>query len=245
MSLIDEDQVEQIAIDWFKGLGYDYLNGYDIAHDGDNPQRKNYEEVLLLTRLKAAVTKLNPKLPVSAIDDAIEKVRKHQHASLIQNNRTFHQILLEGVPVEIKVDDQIRGDRVKLIDFQERKDGLFLIMDYVEGKQLNDYISKVTGPIPEKVLIPLFLQVLSAIKYAHSKKLIHRDIKPSNILVTKDGNIKVIDFGIALSADGVSSFNESEGKVGSIPYMSPEQVNAEKVDILTDIYQNILQRLLA
>ena len=46
MSLIDEDQVEQIAIDWFKGLGYDYLNGYDIAPDGDNPQRNNYEEVL-------------------------------------------------------------------------------------------------------------------------------------------------------------------------------------------------------
>ncbi|MBT6050521.1 MAG: hypothetical protein HOG49_27290, partial [Candidatus Scalindua sp.] len=80
MSLIDEDQVEQIAIDWFKGLGYDYLNGYDIAPDGDNPQRADYEEVILPSRLHAALTKLNPSLPVSAIDEAIDRVRKHQHS---------------------------------------------------------------------------------------------------------------------------------------------------------------------
>jgi len=52
VSLIDEDQVEQIAIDWFKGLGYDYLNGYDIAPDGDNSQRDNYQEVLPLKDYK-------------------------------------------------------------------------------------------------------------------------------------------------------------------------------------------------
>ena len=115
---------------------------------------------------------------------------------------------------------------VKLIDFQERKNGLFLIMEYIEGKQLNDYISKVTGPMPEKELIPLFLQILSAIKYAHSKGLVHRDIKPSNILITPEGNAKVIDFGITKT--GV--------QVGVLLYMSPEEVNGEKLDNLTDIY---------
>ncbi|MDA9107320.1 serine/threonine protein kinase [Flavobacteriaceae bacterium] len=115
---------------------------------------------------------------------------------------------------------------VKLVDFQEREDGLFLIMEYVEGKQLNEYISKVSGPIPEKELIPLFLQILSAIKYAHSKGLIHRDIKPSNILITPEGNAKVIDFGITKTAV----------PVGVLLYMSPEEVNGEKLDILTDIY---------
>ena len=102
MSLIDEDQVEQIAIDWFKGLGYDYLNGYDIAPDGDNPQRNNYEEFLLLQRLRPALVKLNSSLPSTAIDDAIDKIRKHQHTSLIQNNRAFHQMLFEGISVEVK-----------------------------------------------------------------------------------------------------------------------------------------------
>jgi serine/threonine protein kinase len=125
---------------------------------------------------------------------------------------------------------------VKLIDFQERSDGLFLIMEYVKGKQLNDYIKNVSGPIPETELIPLFKKVLSAIKYAHSKKLVHRDIKPSNIMVCPGGDIKVIDFGIAKSGDEDTGLTKTGVQVGTVSYMSPEQVNAEKLDILTDIY---------
>ena len=125
---------------------------------------------------------------------------------------------------------------VKLIDFQERKNGLFLIMEYVEGKQLNDYIRDVTGPMPDEKLVPLFKEILSAIKYAHSKGLIHRDIKPSNILITDEGNAKVIDFGIAKSADEDKGLTKTGVQVGTVSYMSPEQVNADKLDSLTDIY---------
>ena len=156
MSLIDEDQVEQIAIDWFKGLGYDYLNGYDIAHDGDNPQRKDYEEVLLLERLLTALTKLNPSLPSSAIYDAIEKIRKHQHTNLIQNNRAFHQMLCEGVPVEVKVDDQTRGDRIKLVDFYDIDNNDFLVVNQFtvkgsKGHRRPDIVVFING-IPISVI---------------------------------------------------------------------------------------------
>ena len=156
MSLIDEDQVEQIAIDWFKGLGYDYLNGYDIAPDGDNPQRNNYEEVLLLQRLGPALVKLNPSLPSTAIDDAIDKIRKHQHTSLIQNNRAFHQMLFEGVSVEVKVDDQTRGDRVKLIDFHDIENNDFLIVNQftvkgTKGHRRPDIVVFING-IPLSVI---------------------------------------------------------------------------------------------
>jgi type I restriction enzyme, R subunit len=156
MSLIDEDQVEQIAIDWFKGLGYDYLNGYDIAHDGDNPQRKDYEEVLLLKRLLAALVKLNPLLPTSAIDEAIEKIRKNQHTSLIQNNRAFHQMLFKGVSVEVKVDDQTQGDRVKLIDFHNVENNDFLIVNQftvkgTKGHRRPDIVVFING-IPLSVI---------------------------------------------------------------------------------------------
>ena len=125
---------------------------------------------------------------------------------------------------------------VKLTDFQERKDGLFLIMEYVEGKQLNDYIRDVTGPMPDEKLFPLFKEILSAINFAHSKGLIHRDIKPSNILITAEGNAKVIDFGIAKSSDEDKGLTKTGVQVGTVSYMSPEQVNAEKLDKLTDIY---------
>ena len=156
MSLIDEDQVEQIAIDWFKGLGYDYLNGYDIAPDGDNPQRDNYQEVLLPERLQTALVKLNPSLPLSAIDEAIDKVRKHQHSSLIQNNRAFHQVLLEGVAVEIKTDDGAKGERVKLIDFHNKDNNDFLIVNQftvkgTKGNRRPDVIVFING-LPVSVI---------------------------------------------------------------------------------------------
>ena len=69
--MINEDQVEQITLDWFQELGYDYLCGYDIAPDSDDPHRTDYEEVILPIRLHTALTKLNPSLPSSAIDEAI------------------------------------------------------------------------------------------------------------------------------------------------------------------------------
>jgi len=156
MPLIDEDQVEQISIDWFKGLGYNYLNGYDIAPDGDNPQRDNYQEVLLPERLKTALVKLNHSLPVSAIDEAIDSVRKHQHSSLIQNNRAFHQMLLEGIAVEIKTDDGTKGERVKLIDFHNKDNNDFLIVNQftVKGNKGNrrpDVIVFING-LPVSVI---------------------------------------------------------------------------------------------
>ena len=157
---------------------------------------------------------------------------KSLHSNLV-NNESFRK----RFRTEAKTQSRLSHPNiVKLIDFQERKDGLYLIMEYVEGMQLNDYIKNVSGPIPETELIPLFKKVLSAIKYAHSKNLVHRDIKPSNIMVCPGGDIKVIDFGIAKSGDEDTGLTKTGVQVGTVSYMSPEQVNAEKLDKLTDIY---------
>ena len=157
---------------------------------------------------------------------------KSLHSDLV-NDEDFRKRFRKEARIQSRLS---HPNIVKLIDFQERSDGLFLIMEYVDGKQLNHYIQNDSGPIPEKELIPLFLKVLSAIKYAHSKKLVHRDIKPSNILVCPDGNVKVIDFGIAKSGEEDTGLTKTGIQVGTVSYMSPEQVNAEKLDILTDIY---------
>ena len=125
---------------------------------------------------------------------------------------------------------------VRLHDYKERKDGLFLIMEYVDGKQLDEHIKKVTGPIPEKELTNLFIQVLDAIGYAHKKGLVHRDIKPSNIMIDKEGRIKVLDFGIAKMQEEEKGLTKTGIQIGTATYMSPEQVNAKKVDKLSDIY---------
>ncbi len=148
--MINEDQVEQLSIEWFKELGYDYLLGYDIAPDSTNPQRSNYQEVLLSNRLKSALQKLNPTLPSSSIDEAIHLLQKPQHASLIQNNRAFHQMLLEGIAVEIKVNDETKGDVVKLIDFEDQSKNDFLVVNQYtikgsKGNRRPDIIVFING----------------------------------------------------------------------------------------------------
>ena len=127
--MINEEQVELLAIDWFKELGYDYLLGYEISPDSQNPQRKSYEDVLLFDRLKNSLIKLNSNIPLLAIEDAIDILRKPQQASLVQNNRAFHQMILQGISVDIKKDDETKGDVVKLIDFENFSNNDFLVVN--------------------------------------------------------------------------------------------------------------------
>ena len=121
---------------------------------------------------------------------------------------------------------------VRLEDYIEKEDAFYLIMEYVEGDNLEDYINKISGPIPEEIGSAMMKEILSAIEYAHHQKVVHLDIKPSNIMITKDGDIKILDFGI--SAD----LNEeiSDKRMGTPMYMSPEQINGINVNHKTDIW---------
>jgi len=154
--MINEDQVEQLAIEWFEELGYEYLNGYDISPDSDNPLRKNYQEVLLESRLQTALIKLNPSLPITAIEEAIDILKKPQHSSLIQNNQEFHKTMLNGIDIEIKKDDETIGEKVKLIDFHEANNNDFLVVNQytIKGTKTNrrpDIIVFING-IPISVI---------------------------------------------------------------------------------------------
>ena len=139
---------------------------------------------------------------------------------------------------------------VQLYDFWDRPEGLFLIMEYVDGISLDRYIHRVVrGPLPLRLAIDIFLQVLEAFQYAHQQGIIHRDIKPSNILIRKEQDyysVKVLDFGIAriLSGDTTQDGKQTEltktgTTLGTIAYMSPEQIKAKTsadIDHRSDIY---------
>ena len=126
---------------------------------------------------------------------------------------------------------------VSLFDYVETELGIFLIMEYVEGQQMDEYILKVTGPIPEEKVIPLFVQILDGVSYAHHRNVIHRDIKPSNIIITEDGKAKILDFGIAKIMSGAShKLTKTGTKMGTVLFMSPEQVKGGELDKRTDIY---------
>ena len=110
---------------------------------------------------------------------------------------------------------------------------LVMIMEYVEGVTLAARLEK--GPIPVREAINYIDQVLSALSYAHQRNIIHRDIKPSNMMLTPECVVKLMDFGIARSASD-ASLTLTGATLGSLYYMSPEQVKGQPTDARSDLY---------
>ena len=126
---------------------------------------------------------------------------------------------------------------VSLYDYYSGDEGLFLFMEYVEGKELHDYLMDLGKPLDEDLSRAFMHQILMAFQHAHKKGVVHRDIKPSNIIISNDGEIKILDFGIAkLLNDTNSNLTKTGTQVGTVYYMSPEQVEGQKIDHLSDIY---------
>ncbi len=126
---------------------------------------------------------------------------------------------------------------VGLYDYLEDEAGMYLIMEYVEGEPLDDYIKNVTGPMPEVRVVPIIKEILSAVGHAHKFNIVHRDIKPANIIVAKNGSVKILDFGIArIIGDGNKNLTKTGTQMGTIFYMSPEQVEGKSADFRSDIY---------
>lgn len=110
----------------------------------------------------------------------------------------------------------------------------YIVMEYIDGKTLKEYISEYKV-LPIKTAIDFSIQICNALEAAHNINLIHRDVKSQNILVSKSGDIKVTDFGIAKSSDSATITNS--GKIlGSAYYISPEQAKGNFVDQRSDIY---------
>ncbi len=112
-----EDQLEQECLGWFSELGYCHVFGPDIGPDGDSPERESYRQVLLVERLRSAIAKLNPKVPLAAREDALKQVVDLGVPVQLSANRLFHRLLCGGVPVQYQLDGETRGDFVRLIDW--------------------------------------------------------------------------------------------------------------------------------
>lgn len=129
----------------------------------------------------------------------------------------------------------IHPNIVQLFDYLEVDKKLVLVMEFVEGRTLQEMIFQETGLLTAERAIPLFIQMVEGVKYAHQLGITHRDIKPSNILITKSNQAKITDFGIAKIA-GDKSHTKTGTKVGTLCYMSPEQVLGQPADQKSDIY---------
>lgn len=130
---------------------------------------------------------------------------------------------------------------VRFFDYVENADGQFIITEFVEGVNLAEY-SKQNGAMPLPQLVSVFSNILDIIGFVHSKGIIHRDIKPANIMLTPQGNVKILDFGIAKS--GNENLTAVGTAIGTIAYLSPERIytlkdaqgNPIPLDYRSDIY---------
>jgi len=114
-----EAVLEEALLAWLRDLGYQTVEGGEIAPDSKTPERADFREVLLVGRLRGALRRLNPTLSDAAIDEGIRIIRRADSPSALLNNRHFHRHLIDGVAVEVSENGQIRGRTVRLIDFAQ------------------------------------------------------------------------------------------------------------------------------
>jgi serine/threonine-protein kinase len=111
----------------------------------------------------------------------------------------------------------------------------FIVMEYVDGHLLRDVLAQ--GPLEPAEAVRIIEQVLTALEYSHRAGVVHRDIKPGNIMIAANGQVKVMDFGIARAiSDSAATIAETSAIVGTAQYFSPEQARGETVDARTDLY---------
>lgn len=156
---------------------------------------------------------------------------------------SFEKMFLD----EASLASQVRHPHVvETLDLGEQDHILYLVMEWVDGEPLNvimHYAAK-RGGIPQAIAVAIMLQALRGLHAAHELKdetgalvgLVHRDVTPQNVLVSYDGVVKLVDFGVAKATSRLSAETEAGQLKGKIAYMSPEQLKGEPIDRRTDIF---------
>lgn len=197
-------------------IGKEILNYRIVSLIGTGGMGSVYlAEHTLISEQKVAIKVINANMINDFTRDLLRKEAKRLASLKHQNIVTFHNYHIDS------------------------EGNVYLVMEYAEGKSLEDYINNINGLIVEDRICPIFEPILDAVGYAHRKGILHRDIKPANIIVGTDGNPKILDFGIAqiIKDNGEGESEEEETVIMGTPsYMSPEQVKGEKLDERSDIY---------
>ncbi|TME63130.1 MAG: serine/threonine protein kinase [Chloroflexi bacterium] len=163
-----------------------------------------------------------------------EVVLKFPNDDLIGNIAVF-----ERYKREAEIGNRLHHPHVQqLLNTDEKRSEEYLVVEYIKGQTLRAVLEEhAPNPLPIAEAIRITLQICDALAYCHEQGIFHRDIKPENIMIQEDGNIKVIDFGIAL-LEGARrvTWRGLSGTVGTPDYMSPEQLKGERGMAGSDIY---------
>ena len=129
MAKMYESDIEEMAIEELITIGYQYVSGADIAPGTLAAERENYSEVLLRSRVIQSMKKLNPNMPYKAILDAYKKLSDYIYSDVVDANEKFHKMLIEVVNVQYRDDNEVRGDIVKICDFDTPENNEFLAVN--------------------------------------------------------------------------------------------------------------------
>ncbi|MBJ2625116.1 type I restriction endonuclease subunit R, partial [Salmonella enterica subsp. enterica serovar Agona] len=129
--MLSEDDLEQQCLQWFAEQGWDVLHGPDIAPDGDNPLRASFHDVFLRPVMLEQLQTINPHLPVSVLEEVIQRIAHAHSPDLVVSNKALHHLLLNGVPVEYKHEDKVIHDNALLMDFNHPDNNRFMVVNQV------------------------------------------------------------------------------------------------------------------
>lgn len=159
--------------------------------------------------------------------DVAIKILRYDFANEEELHRRFQREALSATSLT-------HPNIVSVYDVGEDEDMLYIVMEYIKGKTLKQYIQEFS-PLSAARSIHIMKQLTSAMANAHENGIIHRDIKPQNILMDEEGNVKITDFGIATSL-GATSYTQTNSVIGTVHYLSPEQARGGLATMKSDIY---------
>ena len=193
---VTENEIEEIALSYLQNLGYSYILGTTLSPDGEHPERQ-YTDVVLATRLRDAIDKLNPSITQDAKEDALKKVLRTESPNALINNETFHKYLTEGVDVEVRTADGIRGEKVYIVDFANAENNEFLAINQftiIEGSQNKrpDLILFINGLPLVVIELKNAVDENATIKSAYNQLQTYKQSIPSlftynELLIVSDG----------------------------------------------------------
>ncbi len=167
------------------------------------------------------------------------ELRRLVAIKVLPRDKASNPTLVRRFKAEAQAAAQLRHDNIVAVyDSDEAGGYLFIAMEYVDGHDLHEMISR-RGTVPVKRSIEIIRQVAAALQHAHEHKIVHRDIKPSNLLIRNDGVVKLTDLGLARSVDDTieTGITRAGTTVGTVDYMAPEQArSSQAADIRSDLY---------
>jgi len=148
---------------------------------------------------------------------------------------TISPLLLKRFFCEAEILRELSHDNiVRFHSFVEEEESYFIIMEYLPGRNILEEVRRKKNRV--EAVVEYIIQICNALHFAHSRNIIHRDIKPSNIIVTEEGKIKILDFGIARKVNENISLTGEGEILGTLSYLSPEQVMGKTPGVLSDLY---------